>query len=103
MNIAFNSTNGSKPQSLHWKQKSVQTFFSTFNWDDHSPQVQELRLTASQKFSNQPLSLALKVSEFLGTVNWDGNAIANTSNLLKAFTMESPSNTFTLEDLSDLF
>ncbi|HEY9641873.1 MAG TPA: hypothetical protein V6C57_15405 [Coleofasciculaceae cyanobacterium] len=105
--MALNSTNGShngsKPPLPHWKQQSVQTFFSTFNWDDHSPKVQELKLTAFQQPSDQPLSLTLKVSEFFGTVNWDGNAIANPLNFLEEFPTESASDAFTLEDFSDLF
>jgi hypothetical protein len=103
MNMALQSTNGSQPPALPWKQQSVHTFFSTFNWDDHSLKVQELKLTSSQQSSDQSLSLTLKVSEFFGAVNWDGNAIASMPNFLEEFSTEATSDAFTLEDFSDLF
>jgi hypothetical protein len=103
MNMALHSTNGAKPPALHWQQQSVQTFFSAFNWDDHSPKVQELKLATSKQSSDQPLSLTLKVSEFFGAVNWDGDAIASTPVFLKESSTEPTADAFTLEDLSDLF
>ena len=69
--------NGSAPvaPSHAWQQTSVQTFFTNFNWDDHSPEVQELKLASAQN-STAPLSLELSVCQFFATVNWDGNSIA---------------------------
>jgi hypothetical protein len=102
--MVLNRTNGSKPHaSPAWKQQSVQQFFTAFNWDDHPPEIQELKLTVAQQPSNQALSMTLKVSQFFAAVNWDGNAIAATPTY-GDIPPETPANDgLTLEDFSDLF
>ena len=96
-----NGTNGSaSPSEKTWLQQSVHQFFAAFNWEGHSPDVQELKLTALQG-SDAPLSLTLTVSQFLGAIAWDGNAIATTPNL--STPTATANEDFTLEDFSDLF
>lgn len=92
--------NGSTPTSKPWLQQTVHQFFTAFNWEGHSPEVQELKLTALHG-NDASLSLTLTVSQFFGAIAWDGNAIATTPTP----TTSTPSSNedFTLEDFSDLF
>jgi hypothetical protein len=94
-------TNGSKPPALSqdWLQLSVQTFFTTFNWNDDLPMVQAIKQTAAQG-NGEPLSLTLTVSQFFAAIPWDSVAIAPTQSELLTST---PADQFTLEDFSDLF
>jgi hypothetical protein len=68
-----NNGNGSKPQvqTTDWLKQTVQQFFSSFNWDDRPPEVQEMR-AAFQADDSEPLSLKLTVSQFFGAINWEG-------------------------------
>jgi len=113
MNPVLTPTNGSKPrvESISWLQQTVQQFFNGFNWEDHPPEVQELR-AASQANDAEPLSLKLTVSQFFGSINWDGNpAIAPSIHAELTFTedlseIEAPNpddDGFTLDDFSGLF
>jgi hypothetical protein len=97
--------NGSKPHPPQtWKRQTVQQFFGSFNWDDHSLTVQELKLTATGQQSNdRPLSLALKVQDFFAAVNWDGTAIAALPILEKLAIDDPMADSFTLDSFSDLF
>jgi hypothetical protein len=113
MNPVLAPTDRSKPhmEKSAWLQQTVQQFFSGFNWEDHPPEVQELR-AASQADDAEPLSLTLTVSQFFGTINWEGNhAIATPThseltfieNLSAIAVPNSNDDDFTLDDFSDLF
>jgi hypothetical protein len=91
---------GSTPTQNSWLQQTVHQFFTAFNWEGHSSEVQELKLTALQG-SDAPLSLTLTVSQFFSAIAWDGNAIAITP--APATSTTSSNEDFTLEDFSDLF
>lgn len=98
-------TNGSSSHAKSWMQQSVQQFFSGFNWEDHPPEIQNLRATAGQR-GDEPLSLILTVSQFFGAVNWEGGAIAALpSHSIEQAASASPTgiDAFTLDDFSDLF
>ncbi|MBE9178899.1 hypothetical protein IQ268_10035 [Oculatella sp. LEGE 06141] len=83
-----------------WLRASVQEFFTTFNWDDSPPEVQELKLNAMEE--GTPLSMTLSVSQFFGAVAWDGAAIAAPP-LSDSPTVLTDAKDFTLDDFSDLF
>lgn len=95
-----NGMNGSIPPSKPWLQQTVHQFFTTFNWEGHSPEVQELKLTALQG-NDASLSLTLTVSQFFSAIAWDGNAIAATPT--SSNSTPSSNEDFTLEEFSDLF
>jgi hypothetical protein len=99
------SPNGTKPKKVQpqsWLQLSVQTFFTGFNWEDQSPEVQELKLQSMQG-SNTPLSLTLSVHQFFGAINWEG-AAATPSVTVATPTQPVPkANDLTLDDFSNLF
>jgi hypothetical protein len=94
-------TNGSKPPALSedWLQLSVQTFFSTFNWNDDSPTVQAIKQIVAQG-NAESLSLTLTVSQFFAAIPWDSTTIAPTESELPT---SASADQFTLEDFSDLF
>jgi hypothetical protein len=101
--LTLNSTNGVKPHSQPWLTLSVQKFFSAINWDDNPPELQEMKLTASQT-EGAPLSLILTVHQFFSSVNWEGAAIASVPTVPEAPASSAPSvDKFTLDDFSDLF
>lgn len=87
-------------------RQSVQSFFSQVNWDDHSPEVQEVRHTIATP-SLGPISLTMSVSQFFAVVNWDGTEIAAPSLALEPLTMTSldtsPTDSLTLDDFFNLF
>ncbi|NJL35363.1 MAG: hypothetical protein HC899_00410 [Leptolyngbyaceae cyanobacterium SM1_4_3] len=99
-NGKMNGMNGSTPTQDSWLQQTVHQFFTAFNWEGHSPEVQELKLTALQG-SDASLSLTLTVTQFFGAIAWDGSAIATTPSLTASTTPSTED--FTLEDFSDLF
>lgn len=84
-----------------WLQQSVQVFFSAINWEDHPPEVQEIKRTSLHD-STASLSLSLSVCQFFAAIDWDDVAIAAPTTVA-----ESPAsplaNTLTLDDFSDLF
>jgi hypothetical protein len=85
------------PQS--WLQLSVQKFFSTVNWDDNPPEMQEIKFTS--QVSSGPLSLTLSVSQFLAAFHWDGTTIAAAP--AQPSVPAPPARDLTLEDFSNLF
>ncbi|WP_448598237.1 hypothetical protein [Thermoleptolyngbya sp.] len=94
----------SRPTS--WLQQTTHSFFSSINWDDNPPDVEQVRLDATS--SDGPLSLMLTVRQFFTSVNWDGTssgkAIAPEVDLpLSAEPPQPAANAFTLDDFSDLF
>jgi len=114
--LVLDSANGHQPRSPEimlesssappssWKRQSVQQFFTAFNWDDHPPEVQELKITAAQQGGYHPLSLALKVKDFFGAFNWDDSAIAATPKPPEVLPSNSNADdAFTLDNFSDLF
>lgn len=114
--MVLNSTNGHKPRSpesapasvstTSWKRQSVQQFFTAFNWDNHPPEVQELKISAAQQGVYQPLSLALKVKDFFTAFNWDDSAIAaapKSPETLPNSGNGKADDDFTLDNFSDLF
>jgi len=82
-----------------WLQSSVQEFFSTLNWEDLPPNIQQIGEVTSQ-YSDAPLSLDLSVSRFFAAINWEGAAIAAA---VSTPTQSSSADSFTLDDFSDLF
>ena len=96
--------NSLKPDlSVSWQRQTVQQFFGSCNWDDHSLKLQALKLTATQpQGSDQPLSLTLKVQDFFAAVNWDGTAIAAFSKPEKV-AIEDSADDLTLDGFADLF
>ncbi|NJO50548.1 MAG: hypothetical protein HC840_15130 [Leptolyngbyaceae cyanobacterium RM2_2_4] len=66
-NGKMNGMNGSTPTQDSWLQQTVHQFFTAFNWEGHSPEVQELKLTALQG-SDASLSLTLTVTQFFGAI-----------------------------------
>jgi hypothetical protein len=102
MNHVLVHTNGSASSSS-WMQQSVRQFFSAFNWEDHSPEVQELKLNAFRG-SDQPLSLLLTVSQFFSAINWDGDPIASTVSSTEDHPeLDTRTDALTLDDFSNLF
>jgi hypothetical protein len=113
MSPVLTPTNGSKPhvESHDWLQQTVRQFFNGFNWDDRSPEVQELRAVQATGDA-EPLSLTLTVSQYFGAINWEGNqAIAQPVDHELTFIedismIDIPDNSddgFTLDDFSGLF
>lgn len=98
------SPNGTKPkaQPASWLQSSVQTFFTGFNWDNQSPEVQELKLQSLQG-NNTPLSMTLNVNQFFGAINWEGAAAAAPVAVTTSAPPVAPANDLTLDDFSSLF
>ncbi len=82
-----------------WLQLSVQKFFTSINWENHSLEVQERRSDPGAT----PLNLTLSVHEFFAAVNWDGTAIGLPPSSPPP-SLPSPSvNDFTLDAFSNLF
>jgi hypothetical protein len=101
--MTLTSTNGTKPApTTDWLQQSVQKFFTSFNWEDHPPAVQEIKLTADQG-NGAALSLTLSVSQFFSTIPWEGNTIAPNHAAADSPSPLTTEDEFTLEDFSDLF
>ena len=100
--LTLPQTNGAKarPAVASWQRDSVKAFFTSVNWDDHPPAMQELKLSASED-SNAPLSLKMSVCQFFATVNWADTAIAAPT------VVQAPpppaNNELTLDDFSGLF
>lgn len=90
-----------------WLRQSVQQVFSSMNWDDHPPEIHELKTAASETIAQggqaEPLSLTMKVNQFFATFNWDGAAIALPTPPANSVEQTSPGDAFTLDDFSDLF
>ena len=86
-----------------WLEQSVQQFFSTFNWEDHPPEVQEIKLTSlSLGEVDAPLSLSLTVGQFFSSINWDDTTIA-AAPTLPSSSMPPTRDDLTLDDFSSLF
>lgn len=100
--ILSSQTNGSTEvaPSQDWLRSSVQQFFSGFNWDDHSPELQEIKLTALNDTA-APLSLTLSVSQFFAAMNWSGTTIA--APVPTQQPVAPPADDLTLDDFSSLF
>ncbi|NJR39230.1 MAG: hypothetical protein HC781_10875 [Leptolyngbyaceae cyanobacterium CSU_1_4] len=112
MSLLLAPTNGSKPhvEKSSWLQQTVQQFFQGFNWEDQPAEVQQLR-AAAQADNAAPLSLKLSVSQFFGSINWEGNRsialpthpdLPLTEDLL-AIDAPPKDDGFTLDDFSGLF
>ena len=100
--LTLPQTNGSKalPTIEAWQRDSVRTFFTAVNWDDHTPAVQDIKLSVNEG-SNEPLNLKMSVCQFFATVNWDGITIAAPTAVQSAL---PPSNDdLTLDGFSGLF
>lgn len=102
MTATLTHTNGSAPHTTPWLTQSVQQFFSSVNWDDNPPELQELKQTGAQGV-NTELSMTLTVSQFFSAVNWDGAAIASIPESQDLVEPIAPANDFTLDDFSNLF
>jgi hypothetical protein len=109
---ALAQTNGSHsngfrpmaPPSDPWLQSSVQQFFTAFNWENQTPQVQQIKLVTAPLGDSPPLSMTLSVSQFLGAFNWDGAEVAAASTSLDDPLFSATADDgFTLDGFSDLF
>jgi hypothetical protein len=87
------------PVDRRWMRQTVRQFFGDFNWNDNSPEVEELRHSTSN--GQQSLSLTLSVQQFFGAIDWEGGSIA--SPVADEQPSVNPADAFTLEDFSDLF
>ncbi|PZV14410.1 MAG: hypothetical protein DCF22_09080 [Leptolyngbya sp.] len=100
MNSLIAIANGSTSMNTgNWLQSSVQEFFSTLNWEDLPPNIQQIGEVTSQ-YSDAPLSLDLSVSRFFAAINWEGVAIAAP---VSTPAQSSSADSFTLDDFSGLF
>lgn len=110
----FSKPASPEPKPASWLHQTTQSFFSSINWDDNPPEVEQVRLDATS--SDGPLSLMLTVRQFFTSVNWDGTAssraipagialrIAPEVDLPLSIEPPQPAaNAFTLDDFSDLF
>ncbi|MDG2617958.1 hypothetical protein P7L53_17085 [Thermoleptolyngbya sichuanensis XZ-Cy5] len=102
----FSKPASAEPKPPSWLHQTTYSFFSSINWDDNPPEVEQVRLDATS--SDGPLSLMLTVRQFFTSVNWDGasssRAIAPEVDLsLSSEPPQPAANAFTLEDFSDLF
>ncbi|KAM3098961.1 hypothetical protein ACKFKF_16060 [Phormidesmis sp. 146-12] len=95
---------GSFPaQGQNWLDSSVQEFFKTCNWDDHSIAVQDIQF-ASLLDENISLELTLSVGQFFAAVNWEGASFNKAPlPIVEAPIASDSDGTFTLTDFSDLF
>ncbi|MBF2087281.1 hypothetical protein [Thermoleptolyngbya sp. C42_A2020_037] len=102
----FSKPASTEPKPASWLHQTTHSFFSSINWDDNPPEVEQVRLDATS--SDGPLSLMLTVRQFFTSVNWDGassrRAIAPEVDLsLSSEPPQPATNAFTLDDFSDLF
>jgi hypothetical protein len=93
--------NASLPQTNSWKQQSVQQFFGRFNWEDHPPEIRELKATAAES-GDRPLSLVLTVNQFFGSIDWDGNTDLFSGHFTDS-SLAADADSFTLDDFAALF
>ncbi|MDX2216130.1 MAG: hypothetical protein SFY66_22890 [Oculatellaceae cyanobacterium bins.114] len=102
MTLAHTNGNGTTASVSNkaWLTLTAREFFSSINWDNNPPEVQELKAPSQE--SGAPLNLLLTVSQFFTAVNWDGMAIAPTPTPSTPAPPEKVID-FTLEDFSDLF
>jgi hypothetical protein len=102
--VTLTPTNGSKPTvaDQNWLRMSVRQFFTAFNWENCSPEVQEIKRIVVQE-NDAPLSLTLSVCHFFNAIPWEGRSIASTPTRPELSSEEMSNNSFTLEDLSGLF
>ncbi len=90
-------------QEQNWLDSSVQEFFKTCNWDDHSIAVQDIQL-ASLLDENISLELTLSVGQFFAAINWDGTSFkAPLPVVEEPIAASDLDGTFTLTDFSELF
>jgi hypothetical protein len=102
----FGKPTSAESRPTSWLQQTTHSFFSSINWDDNPPEVEQVRLDATS--SDGPLSLMLTVRQFFTSVNWDGTssgrAIAPEPSMpLSAEPPQPAANAFTLDEFSDLF
>jgi hypothetical protein len=106
MTLTLPQTNGSKAATTvsPWLQSSVQSFFSTINWEDSPPEVQQIKQNAmpSTGATATPISMAMSVNQFFAAINWDNAAIAAPVQQATSLSQPKPSE-ITLDDFSDLF
>lgn len=93
-------------ETQNWLHSSVQTFFTTCNWEDQpiapTPQVVQQLEQAAAIEPLAELSFTLQVGQFFAAMNWEGTPARPT----EAEPLELPSepiDSFTLTDFSDLF
>lgn len=100
MTMTLPKTNGSSATASldPWLQWSVQKFFSTVNWEDNPPEVQEIK----RQDQDAPLRLTLSVCQFFASVNWEGTTIAAPT-LIQPTSSPAAKNDLTLDDFSNLF
>lgn len=101
-------TNGSKPHAPmdSWLQISTRKFFSSINWDDNPPEIQEIKQQVADSPPTVEAGPDLTVAQFFATVNWDDEAVVPSSSTGDTFLselLEEPLSNFTLDNFSDLF
>lgn len=90
----------------NWQQSSVQSFFTTCNWENQTvavrPTLQDVQLleqaAAIESFTE--LSFHLRVHQFFAAVNWEGTTAQRPEAIEP---LPEPTDGFTLTDFSDLF
>ncbi len=95
---------GNPQNTQTWLYDSVQSFFTTCNWEDQAARsdVQLLEQSvASESFTE--LSFELRVRQFFAAVNWEGTSIGSTPAIAPVETQPEANDGFTLTDFSDLF
>ena len=106
--ITPTNSNGRAAATESWLALSVREFFTTVNWENKPPEVQQLSqelVISARQGTASPLSLNLTVSQFFGAIPWDGAAIASLPVQTDDILLSDPTNgsDFTLEGFSDLF
>jgi len=98
-------------QAKTWQRLSVRDFFSQINWEHDPEPVQQFKQASKQTGldttgNTENLSLTLSVSQFFGSIDWEGQgAIAPSAPRPPEPEMASTEaeNEVTLEDFSSLF
>lgn len=95
------------PQNIQtWLYSSVQSFFTTCNWENQTlPTKADVQLleqaAATESFTE--LSFELRVRQFFAAVNWEGTLFSQSPAVERIEILPEPSDSFTLTDFSDLF
>ena len=106
--ITPTNLNGRTETPKSWLGLSVREFFSTVNWENKPPEIQELSqelvASATQGLSGS-LSLSLTVHQFFSAIPWDGVEIAPmpVQEVEKPPVASAANDDFTLAGFSDLF
>ncbi len=104
MNAATLAVNGKAKASEKWLQHSVKEFFTAINWEQHPPEIHEIKQATIQG-SDRPIPLTLSVGQFLNCIPWEGVKTAESTPqvVLDLEGTTTAVSDFTLDDFSSLF